>query len=85
MIAAAMIYGPPGLPNPAILRHSSAVGFLCREVTVFCPAMHDLNYFREHLPEFEKMAANRGVLIDFEGFRALDRERRERITAVERR
>src|SRR5246127_5872903 len=47
--------------------------------------MHDLNYFREHLPEFEKMAANRGVLIDFEGFRALDRERRERITAAERR
>ena len=29
------------------------------------------------------MAANRGVRIDFEGFRALDRERRERITAVE--
>ena len=47
--------------------------------------MHDLNYFREHLPEFEKMAANRGVRIDFEGFRALDRERRERITAAERR
>ncbi len=47
--------------------------------------MHDLNYFREHLPEFEKMAANRNVRIDFEAFRALDRERRERITAVERR
>src|SRR5258705_1474993 len=30
------------------------------------------------------MAANRGVNIDFEGFRALDQERRERITAVER-
>jgi seryl-tRNA synthetase len=47
--------------------------------------MHDLSYFREHLPEFEKMAANRGVQIDFEAFRALDRERRERITATERR
>src|SRR4029077_8370328 len=47
--------------------------------------MHDLNYFREHLPEFETMAANRGVRIDFEGFRALDRERRERITTAERR
>src|ERR1700686_2373763 len=47
--------------------------------------MHDLNYFREHLAEFEKMAANRGVRLDFEGFRALDRERRERITAAERR
>lgn len=47
--------------------------------------MHDLNYFREHLPDFEKMAANRGVPIDFEAFRALDRQRRERITATEKR
>ena len=46
--------------------------------------MHELHSFREHLPEFERMAANRGVRIDFESFRALDRERRERITAVER-
>jgi seryl-tRNA synthetase len=30
------------------------------------------------------MAARRGARIDFEGFRALDRERRDRITAVER-
>ncbi|HYB62231.1 MAG TPA: serine--tRNA ligase [Methylomirabilota bacterium] len=46
--------------------------------------MHELHFFREHLPEFEKMAANRGMHIDFESFRTLDRERRERITAVER-
>lgn len=46
--------------------------------------MHDLGYFREHLDEFEQMAANRGVVIAFDGFRALDRERRERITAAER-
>jgi seryl-tRNA synthetase len=46
--------------------------------------MHDLNYFREHLQEFEQMAAHRGVAIDFDSFRALDKERRERITAVER-
>ena len=46
--------------------------------------MHDLAYFREHLAEFEQMAAHRGVTIDFDGFRALDKERRERITAVER-
>jgi seryl-tRNA synthetase len=46
--------------------------------------MHDLGYFREHLDEFEQMAANRGVVIDFDGFRALDQERREQITAVER-
>jgi seryl-tRNA synthetase len=46
--------------------------------------MHDLGYFREHLNEFEQMATNRGVTIDFDGFRALDQERRERITAGER-
>jgi seryl-tRNA synthetase len=46
--------------------------------------MHELGYFREHLQEFEQMAANRGVTIDFAGFRALDQERRERITAAER-
>jgi len=46
--------------------------------------MNDLGYFREHLDEFVQMAANRGVRIDFDGFRALDQERRERITAAER-
>src|ERR1700681_2500187 len=46
--------------------------------------MHDLGYFRNHLDEFEQMAANRGVTIDFDGFRGLDQERRERITAAER-
>jgi seryl-tRNA synthetase len=46
--------------------------------------MHDLGYFREHLPEFEKMAADRGVAIDFDAFRAIDQERRERITSAER-
>jgi len=46
--------------------------------------MHDLGYFREHVGEFEQMAANRGVVIDFDKFRAIDQERRERITAAER-
>jgi seryl-tRNA synthetase len=46
--------------------------------------MHDLGYFREHLSEFEQMAANRGVAIDLDRFRAIDQERRERITAAER-
>jgi seryl-tRNA synthetase len=46
--------------------------------------MHDLGYFREHLEEFEQMAAHRGVTIDFDAFRALDQERRERITSAER-
>jgi seryl-tRNA synthetase len=34
--------------------------------------------------EFEKMAADRGVTIDFDSFRAIDRERRDRITFAER-
>ena len=46
--------------------------------------MHDLAYFREHLELFEQMACNRNATLDFEGFRALDRERRDCITAVER-
>jgi seryl-tRNA synthetase len=46
--------------------------------------MHDLGYFREHLDEFVQMAVDRGVHLDFDGFRALDQERRERITAAER-
>ena len=46
--------------------------------------MHDLGYFREHLDVFEKMAQNRGIQLDLSGFRSLDRERRESITAVER-
>jgi len=46
--------------------------------------MHELGYFREHLEKFEQMMKNRGGVIDFAAFRALDQERRERITAAER-
>ncbi len=46
--------------------------------------MHDLNYFREHLDLFEQMARHRGIELDLDDFRALDRERRELITAAER-
>ena len=45
--------------------------------------MHDLNYFREHLEVFANMAKNRGVSLDLDGFRALDKERRELITSTE--
>jgi seryl-tRNA synthetase len=47
--------------------------------------MHDLNYFREHLEVFAEMARRRGAALDLEGFRALDKERRELITLNERR
>jgi seryl-tRNA synthetase len=45
--------------------------------------MHDLTYFREHLDLFADMAKKRGAVLDLDGFRALDKERRELITATE--
>ena len=45
--------------------------------------MHDLNYFREHLDVFADMAKKRCITLDLDGFRALDKERRELITATE--
>jgi len=47
--------------------------------------MHDLNYFREHLDVFAEMARKRGATLDLEGFRALDKERRETIAQNEQR
>ncbi len=47
--------------------------------------MHDLNYFRDHLDEFAEMAKRRNTTLDLEAFRALDKERRELITANEQR
>ncbi|HTT32696.1 MAG TPA: serine--tRNA ligase [Methylomirabilota bacterium] len=46
--------------------------------------MHDLNYFRDHLDVFAEMAKKRGITLDLDGYRALDKERRELITATER-
>jgi seryl-tRNA synthetase len=45
--------------------------------------MHDLSYFREHLDIFAEMAKKRGITLDLGAFRALDKERRELITATE--
>jgi seryl-tRNA synthetase len=45
--------------------------------------MHDLNYFREHLDVFAEMAKKRGIELDLDAFRALDKERRELITETE--
>ena len=45
--------------------------------------MHDLGYFREHLELFADMAKKRSMTLDLEGFRDLDKERRELITATE--
>jgi seryl-tRNA synthetase len=47
--------------------------------------MHDLTYFREHLDLIAEMAAKRGATIDLDGFRALDKERRELIHQNEQR
>ena len=45
--------------------------------------MHDLNYFRDHLDLFAEMAKKRGITLDLDGFRALDKERRGLITETE--
>ena len=45
--------------------------------------MHDLSYFREHQDVFADMAKKRCITLDLGGFRALDKERRELITATE--
>src|SRR6202790_1602936 len=47
--------------------------------------MHDLSYFREHLDVYAEMARQRNISLDLEGFRILDKERRELITANEAR
>jgi seryl-tRNA synthetase len=47
--------------------------------------MHDLSYFREHLDVFAEMAKRRNITLDLDGFRVLDKERREQITANEQR
>ncbi len=47
--------------------------------------MHDLSYFREHLDVFAAMAKRRNITLDLDGFRALDKDRRELITANEHR
>jgi seryl-tRNA synthetase len=47
--------------------------------------MHDLNYFRDHLDVFANMARKRNMQLDLDAFLALDKERRELITANEQR
>jgi seryl-tRNA synthetase len=47
--------------------------------------MHDLSYFRDHLDEFAEMAKRRNTTLDFDGFRILDKERRELIRENEER
>jgi seryl-tRNA synthetase len=47
--------------------------------------MHDLSYFREHLDLFAEMAKRRNITLDLDGFRELDKVRREQITANEHR
>ena len=47
--------------------------------------MHDLNYFRDHLDVFADMAKQRNMTLDLDAYRALDKQRRELITANEQR
>ena len=57
----------------------------CGQLRYALKTMHDLNYFRDHLDEFAEMARKRNTTLDLEAFRALDKERRELITANEQR
>jgi seryl-tRNA synthetase len=52
-------------------------------ITVSFEAMHDLNYFRDHLDVFADMAKKRGITLDLDAFRKLDLERRALITQTE--
>jgi seryl-tRNA synthetase len=47
--------------------------------------MHDLNYFRDHLDVFAEMAKCRGITLELDAFRVLDKDRRAKITFSERR
>jgi seryl-tRNA synthetase len=47
--------------------------------------MHELSHFRDHLDAYSAMAEKRHITLDLSGFRALDKERRELITANEAR
>lgn len=47
--------------------------------------MHDLSYFREHPEVFADLAKRRGITLNLEAFRELDRERRKWITENEQR
>ena len=77
-----------------ITDHSSLVTCHCSPVTVHSSPvtdfrysrspMLDLGYVREHLDVIEKMARDRGITLDLDAFRALDTERRQIITAIER-
>jgi seryl-tRNA synthetase len=46
--------------------------------------MLDLGYVREHLDTLEKMARDRGIILDLTLFREIDTERRQLITSAER-
>ena len=47
--------------------------------------MHDLSYFREHPEVFAVLAERRGITLNLDAFRELDRERRKWITENEQR
>jgi len=59
--------------------------FTCKPRSRPRAIMHELSYFREHLELFAEMAKRRNIALDLEGFAELDKERRELITANERR
>src|ERR1043166_4435692 len=66
------------------MRYSSCLNF-DEERSRNAATMHDLSYFRDHLDLFAEMAKRRNTTLDLDAFRAIDKERRELITANEQR
>src|SRR5713101_196582 len=68
---------------PPIAFFSSQHSPLAASVRYSYAAVHDLNYFRDHLDLFAEMAKRRGIPLDLDAFRTLDYERRDLITRTE--
>lgn len=78
-------YSPKRLLDLTDRENNRGTFSLERPVRYPLRTMHDLGYFRDNLNVFADMAKRRGITIDWDGFRALDKERREFITVNEQR
>src|SRR5262249_8133797 len=66
-----------------LLAGDARVPWPVRQSVMLSLPMHELNYCREHLEVFAEMAKKRGITLDLDAFRALDKERRELISTIE--
>jgi seryl-tRNA synthetase len=78
-------YSPKRLLGLADRWHATEAFSLRAAVRYPLKTMHDLSYFREHPDAYADMAKRRGITLDLDAFRALDKERRGLITINEQR